>query len=159
MHLLCRPCCFKLLETRFHSIPCCQCQQEHELNVLSFNPPPPLLVKILEQLVVTCDREQCKKAVHMKDLCAHLESKCVLHCTDVVQSITVDQILHQPVNTPPTQIEMETAGHVVRKILSQSSMPFSLPSAGGKSVSACKEPQINNHHCGFFCFVHTSQSH
>ncbi len=137
-HLLCCSCCVQLLRSHLKSIPCPHCQHNHKLETSSFQPPPPIVDKLLQQLVVKCDREKCSKVVHLCDLQSHLDSKCILKSTTVMQSITVDQILQQPANTPPTQIEMEAAGHVVRKILAQSPSPFSFP---GKSVSV--EPELD----------------
>lgn len=131
-HLLCCSCCFQLLRSHLQTIPCPHCQHNHELETSSFQPPPPIVDKLLQHLVVKCDREKCSKVVHLCDLQSHLDSKCILKSTTIQQSITVDQILQQPANTPPTRIEMETAGHIVRKILAQSQTPFSFP---GKSVS------------------------
>ena len=146
-HLLCCSCCFQLLKSHLDSISCPQCQQHHPFESSSFQSPPPLVDKLLKQLVLKCNREKCLKAVYLCDLKTHLDSKCTLKSTMVNQSITVDQILEQPTHTPPTQIEMETAGHVVRKMLSQSHV-FSLPIIGGKSVSfVC-----------LFVFVHTRRS-
>ena len=115
---------------------CPHCHQSHPLEISSFQPPPPLVDKLLQQVIVKCDREKCNKAVHLQDLKVHLDSRCRQNSATILQSITVDQILQQPPNTPPTQIEMETAGYVIRKILSQPQTHFSLPTAGGRSVSS-----------------------
>ena len=129
-HLLCRLCCFHLLASHPHSFPCPHCEHTHELSVASFRAPAALVDRLLRQLVVRCDREKCKKVVHLCDLKAHLDSKCVLYATTIRQSITLDHILQQPVDAPPTQIEMETAGHIIRKILAQSPAPaFNIPSS------------------------------
>ncbi len=133
-HLVCLSCCFDLLKLNLHSIPCPQCQHDHKLVVSSFQSPAPLTDKLFQQLVVRCDRLTCTKVVYLRDLKSHLDSKCTLHDNSSIKhAITLDQILQQPVNVPPTQIEMETAGHVVRKILAQSQAPFSLPT--GRQVS------------------------
>ena len=113
-HLLCRSCCFQLLKSHLDSIPCPCCQQHHQLERFSFQAPPPLVDKLLQRVVV-CDEDKCRKVIYLSDLKAHLESNCALKSTTLNQSITVDQTLQQPANTPPTRIEMEAAGHVVQK--------------------------------------------
>ena len=121
-HLVCRECCFNILKDNLHSLPCPHCQCNHPLQQSTFRTPAPLTDKLLQQLVIRCDRsEACNKVVHLRDLKSHLESKCkLLTNSTITSSVTLDQILQQPVNAPATQIEMEAAGHVVRKILAQS---------------------------------------
>ena len=133
-HQLCCS-CFKLLRSHLDSIPCPHCQHHHQLETATFQPPTPLIDKLLQKVVVKCDKINCTKAVQLTDLKAHLNSNCTLKSYTLNQSITVDQILQQPADTPPTQIEMKMAGHVVHKILTQSQTPFSLPTGGGKHVS------------------------
>ena len=97
---------------------------------------PPLMDKL-----VRCEKEKCMKFIHLSDLKSHLESKCTLHAHSVQHFITLDQVLQQPADIPPTQIEMETGGHVVRKIISQSQTPFSLPTGGHVST---RSPKVTN---------------
>ncbi len=131
-HLVCLSCTLTLLEEDLQSIPCPNCEKQHEISFSSFSAPSPLTVKLLSQLVVRCEKEGCSKAVYLGDLRAHLASNCKqIH--DIRPAVTIEQILEQPTSAPPTQLEMEAAGHVVRrKILSQShsQAPFSLPTGG-----------------------------
>lgn len=78
-HLLCCSCCLQLLRSHLHSIPCPQCQYLHEIEKSSFQSPPPLITKLLQQLVVRCDRGKCTKAVPLCDLKSHLDNKCTLN--------------------------------------------------------------------------------
>lgn len=97
-HLVCCSCCFSLLRTNVHSLLCPHCQQHHELVVSSFQAPAPLTDKCLQQLVIRCDRITCNKVVHLRDLKAHIDSKCVIHDSSTIKhTITLDQILQQPV--------------------------------------------------------------
>ena len=128
-HSLCCTCCFSLLTSNIHSFPCPHCQQAHPLACSSFLAPSPITLKILHQLVISCEKVGCTKTIYLGDLQAHLTSNCTLN-SDLRNAIT---LLEQPTSIPPTHIEMETAGHVVRKILSQSTQgqaSFSLPTGG-----------------------------
>ena len=115
-HLVCRVCCLQLLTINTDSLPCPHWQQIHPQADSSFQAPPPLAVKFLQQLVVRCDREECTEAVHLGDLQAHLDSKCRKTST-TRQAITLEQVMDQSPSVPPTRIEMQAAGLVVRKIL------------------------------------------
>ncbi len=52
-HCLCCGCCIGLLTCLSHALP-----------VTSFTVPSPLTVKLLQQLVVQCEKEGCSKAEH-----------------------------------------------------------------------------------------------
>lgn len=109
------------------------CNQSHELVPSSFLPPSTLTIKFMEQLVLHCDKDpSCKQGVYLSDLRAHIKSNCK-HTSNIQSAVTVAQILEQPTDTPPTKLEMRTAGHVVQKILAQSKEPFSLPTHGNVS--------------------------
>ena len=72
------------------------------LSSLPADPPPrspPLAVKFLQQLVVWCDREECTEAVHLRDLQAHLDSKCRKSST-TRQTITLDRSRTNPLVHP-----------------------------------------------------------
>ena len=129
-HHLCFPCCLQILTSNITSFPCPRCNHSHELAVASFQSPAPIVDKLLQQLVVICEAEKCTKSVYLRDLKLHIESSCKRHHCDVHHAVTLDQVLQEPTDTPPTRIEMETAGHVVRKILANSQGPFSLPTGG-----------------------------
>ena len=132
-HLMCYGCCLKLLTTHLNFFPCPHCKKNHDQAVSTFQAPSPLAVKFLQQLVIRCDREDCTEAVHLKDLKTHLDCKFRKDSTtSILQSITLDQIMDQPPNAPPTRVEIEAAGLVVRKILSQSESQglISLPTGG-----------------------------
>ena len=131
-HCLCCGCCIGLLTSNLLSISCPTCKGKHEITVTSFTVPSPLTVKLLQQLVVHCEKEGCSKAVHLCDLRAHLASNCREN-SDVRHSITLGDILEQPTSAPPTRVEMEAAGHVVRRTMlsqSQGQAHFSLPTGG-----------------------------
>lgn len=135
-HIVCRPCCFHLLNSDPFSCP--ECNQIHQVAVSSIQSPTPLIDKLLRRLLVHCDRERCKKIVHLCDLKTHLDSGCTEAITSVPHSLTIDHILQQPTTAPPTNIEIETAGHVVRKIMSQSpDTSFSLPTGGHVCMYVC----------------------
>lgn len=91
-----------------------------------------LVVHFLQQLVIHCERENCRKLVYLGELRTHLDSGCKKN-SEVKQAITLDQISNQPTHAPPTQVEIATAGVVVRKIMSSQppgQQHFSLPTGG-----------------------------
>lgn len=135
-HVLCYTCCITYLKTNLTSISCPHCQQAHPIVASSFLAPPPLMVKFLAQLVVKCEKVNCLETVYLSDLQRHMNSNCK-HTSDIRQTLTLGQILGRPATSPPTRLELETAGHVVKKILSQSQAqaPFSLPTGGYVSCS------------------------
>ena len=131
-HFVCLPCSIALLSlsSNTDSIHCPDCNTSHELVASSFLPPSTLTIRFIEQLVIHCDKDPCcKQGVYLRDLRAHVESNCK-YTSHIQSSVTVSQILDKPASTPPMQLEMQMAGHVVRKILSQSKEPFSLPTNG-----------------------------
>ena len=67
-HLLCRSCCFQLLKSHLESIPCPYCQQDHPLKQSSFQALPPLVDKLLQKVVIKCDREKCQQAIYLGDI-------------------------------------------------------------------------------------------
>lgn len=135
-HLLCRSCCLESLTTHIESFPCPSCQRTYQQTTSTFQSPSPVVNKLLAKLVVRCENKNCTKLTFLQDLRSHLESRCRLHHTNQ-HSITVDQILQQPVSTPPMQPELEAAGHTVRRILHHSKskgQSFSLPTGGHVSA-------------------------
>jgi len=92
-HLVCYSCCLKILRTNLHSFPCPHCQHHHQLETSTFQPPAPLVDKLLQKVVVKCDMEQCSQATHLPDLKAHIDSKCTQKISTISHDITVDHIL------------------------------------------------------------------
>ena len=115
-HFLCYSCCFAYLKSNVNSFLCPTCGFCHDLTMSTFQPPTPLTGRLLQKLVIRCDNEQCTKVVYLSVLKSHLDSKCAF-VSQLEESVTLDQILQQPTTVPPTQVELEAAGHVVRKIL------------------------------------------
>lgn len=72
-HLLCCSCCFSLLRSNLHFLPCPTCGFNHQLVTSTFQKPGPLVDKLLQQTVVRCDKE-CKNAVYLKDLRVHIDT-------------------------------------------------------------------------------------
>ena len=129
-HCVCCGCCISLLTSNLLSFSCPTCKGKHDITVTSFTVPSPITVKLLQQLVIQCEKG-CNKAVHLCDLRAHLASNC-RESSDVSNSLTIGNILERPTSAPPTRVEMEAAGHVMRRTLSQGQgqTHFSLPTGG-----------------------------
>lgn len=129
---ICSECCIDLLRSNINDLTCLCCKQQHPLTPPTFQAPSPLTAKLLNQLVIRCDRRLCTKTVHLQDLKEHIESGCSSKCTTAASAtLTVEQILDQPIGIPPTRVEVETAGYLVRKIIQQTRDPsISLPTGG-----------------------------
>ena len=145
-HCVCCSCCIRLLASHVLFISCPTCKTQHEIKQTNFTAPSPLTIKLLKQLVIHCEKKNCNKAVYLKDLEAHLASNCKQNI-DVTHSITLDCILKQPTNAPPTQVEMEAAGHVIRRQLlahsqsTQGQAHFRLPTGG------CVSNRVSYNYC------------
>ena len=145
-HCICLSCTIGLLEANLQSIPCPDCEKLHNIATTSFSTPSPLTLKVLGQLVVRCERNDCNKAVYLKDLLVHLASNCTAETHNIRHSVTLDQILDQSTDAPPTQLEMETAGHVICRKVLQSQSPFNLPTGGCVSIIECTSDNCTGTH-------------
>ena len=132
-HMICCSCCFDHLKSNMNSFCCASCKENHLLTISSFGKPASLTLKFMSQLMIHCDHDSCHGIIYLCDLQRHVESKCT-YTSNIRHALTVNQILEQPLSTPPTQAEMDAAGHVVRKLLCQSSRPFNLPTGGWVSL-------------------------
>ena len=133
---ICYTCCLGMLRKSDGGVTeCPSCHEEHELAINSFQAISPVVTKLLSNLVIRCEVPSCNKPVLLQHLGKHIESGCKEMVADVASTLTVEQVLEQPLDVPPTSLEKRAAGHLVRKMLHQSceSNTFTVPpgSRGG----------------------------
>ena len=63
-----------------------------------------------------------------------IESKCTFS-SSISRAFTLNQVIEKPINDPPSQEEIKAAGHVVRKLLCQSSHTVTLSTGGNVSFN------------------------
>ena len=143
----CLDCCLWLIQKGDMSN-CPSCGSEHEVDFSTFSQIPAFLLKILLQQVLHCI---CSKPVRLEHLRAHLDTSCKELVADIPSSVTLEQILEQPLDTPPTTFERQVVGHLFRKMMQQSthSQTVTVPTGGHVSVG---EHTHNTH-------THTQHTH
>ena len=79
-----------------------------------------------------------QETIYLHHLRQHLDSSCSYSSRGIDHSITLDNILQQSsATTPPTDIEVRAAGHVVKKMLNCSDQ-LNLPTGGHVSTTKKK---------------------
>ena len=109
--LACSSCCLDLVykKTQF----CCPgCSHEHESGIDSFSHVSPTVNKILCDLVVKCTK--CNKNIRL----ATLNDNC-LHHKSMNENITLEEIIQQPLEAEPTNLEKRAAASLVTRLLHQ----------------------------------------
>ncbi len=139
----CADCCIGLAQ-KGDITSCPSCQQCHDTTTASFQPVSSVHMKLLSHLVLKCD---CGKSVLLGSLAQHLSSGCREMVAEVASAITVEQILEQPLDAPTTSLEKQAAGHLVRKMLHQSSNPNTITVPTGGHVcrySVCVQVHVES---------------
>ena len=105
-------------------------------------------MKVLGDLLVTCDKPLCTEVVALKNLQKHMASGCTheIH-TFSPSKLTVGQILSRPLTSPPTTAERKAATSVVKRLIGTSADGegtsrsrkdmVRLPTAGQVRAHAC----------------------
>ncbi len=114
---VCSDCCSRTIQSTYSlDCPCCT---EHSLNSTTINPPSPLLLSLLKDLLLFCIR--CSRAVKLEEYSLHLAGNCRSHCAimNSPSKVTLRDVLDKPSTSPATPAELRTAQHLVRRIISQ----------------------------------------
>lgn len=128
--IVCSECCFKRIQsTSSLSCPCCS---GHSLNSSSVQPPSPLLVSLLEDLLILC-LKRCGKVVKVHQYENHLSGNCKTHYhldtqVKLPSQLTLEEVLSKPTTSPATPVEVKAAHHLVRRIMDNGDGP------GGQGV-------------------------
>ena len=125
--------CFLWLVQRGEIRTCPSCRKEHNIEV---SPIPSLILKLLLQQVLYCT---CSNPVRLEHLREHLNSSCKELVADTPFILTLEQVLDQPLGTPPSSLEKQAAGHIVKTMLQQSpdADTITVPTGGHVSVDTC----------------------
>ena len=109
---------------------CPSCHTEHEPS--SVTAAPTVVINLLLNQVLKCI---CGKQIQLQHLQQHLNSGYKEFIVESPVTVTVEDILQQPLDAPATSLEKRTAGHLVRKMLHQSeSATICLPTGGHVSI-------------------------
>ena len=106
--IICAGCCRQWIQhTQMSNVSCPSCY-DHQLSSASIRPLPPLILSLLSDLVLPCNR--CGKLVKTNEYTRHLSSNSrpVLNSPS---EVTLKDVLTRPVSTPATQMERK---HLVR---------------------------------------------
>ncbi len=112
--LVCLECCLELLRK---DESCPACSEHHESVKESFNQPSPVIQKILDNLVLHCDNPHCNSPILLQHLGRHVESGCKAYMRMAAESLTLEQVLQQPLDTPPTSLESNVLGQLASRAL------------------------------------------
>ena len=106
--------CFLWLAQRGEITTCPSCRKQHNIEV---SPTPSLILELLLQQVLRCT---CNNPVRLWHLRERLNSSWEELVADTPCILTLKQVLEQPLGTPPTSLEKQAAGRIVKKMLQQS---------------------------------------
>lgn len=112
-HYMCVPCIISSCEAG--NILSCSCNNS-PIAVHQLRAPCVVVMKLFNSLLVRC-MSQCGQVMEMKHLKQHLESNCAHIQILSPSKITVDHILHTPDNSTPSQMEVQTTGLLVEKLM------------------------------------------
>ena len=134
--LVCTSCVIHLLRScNLSSYPCPSCKEAHTIDKASFPEATTVVMGMLGDLLVKCDKVKCTQVVALKHLRRHLASGCSETAPTFSPSkLTVAQILSRPLTSPPTSVERKAATSVVKRIMNTplpgSSCTVKLPTSG-----------------------------
>ncbi len=112
--LACCSCCLDFTKNKNTRFRCPGCSSEHESITNTFTQISPIVNKIICDLLVKC--EKCHKKIRL----AIVNEDCCHH-QSIDQNATLDDIIHQPLESEPTKIERQVAASLVKRILHQQS--------------------------------------
>ena len=119
------------------SYTCTSCSGVHTISDASYPAAPDLLIKVLGELLLTCDIASCSEVVALKNLKTHVQSGCKATLPTFSPSkLTIGQIVSRSLTSPPTAAERKAATSVVKRLMSSppgplhSSSVVKLPTAG-----------------------------
>lgn len=129
-------------------MPCPCCKQSHSITSSSFPPASEVVLKVIEALLLHCDKPLCTAVVELKHLRDHVESGCQNTLTTYSPSkLTIGQVLSRPLQSPPTVVEQKAAAKVVQRLMhtSTTSATQTLPSPVVKLTTAGTVSNLHAH--------------
>ena len=131
-HYLCVPCIIKCYEDS--SILSCSCGSG-PVTAYHLRLPPPVVMKVLNGLLVRCVNG-CREVMEFEHLHQHITSKCAVVNIPPTSKVTVDLLLHAPDPEGRSQMETETIGLLVEKLLPANGS-ITVKSNSGKVLHRC----------------------
>lgn len=121
-HYMCKSCIASSCENG--DILACQCTNT-AIKASHLNSPPALVIKLYENLLVSC---KCRQVIELKTLEQHLASKCTKVEIPPPSNVTVHNLLQSICDTP-SQMQTHTTGLLVDKLLPHNgSLTYKSPS-------------------------------
>ena len=126
------------------SFPCPSCKEVHEISDSSHPSANEMVVKVLGELLLTCDEMSCSDIVALKNLRKQVTSGCKFdtYNTFSPSKLTVRQIISRPLTSPPTSTEKIAASRVVKRMLGCSNEPSTSTSPSGPVIKLPAAGQV-----------------
>lgn len=140
-NVVCSSCCLQWVQTS--PKPCCPCcygDYEHLLTSDSISTPPKVLISLLENLLITCNK--CEQTIRAGDHTSHIHSEC-------------GKYIHSPMSIQTEEEERAACSVIKRKLSDSKDGTISVSTAG-------KVHSINSENVGFIIYVlatHLGQDH
>ena len=136
--LVCAGCCSKWIQSFGHpATPCPCCFSSDPLSIVDIRPPPPVVVKLLGNLLVQCRR--CNNNTRAENYTLHTQSGCDQYI--YVPPITIQDMLSHPPKTPVLESEQQIARKIVTWLLHSS--PDSTLTVPTRGKVTCSIPLLN----------------
>ena len=137
--LVCAGCCSQWIQSFGHpATPCPCCYSSDPLSIVDIRPPPPLVVKLLGNLLV----HKCTDHNHFAcEVYSSQPSCCCCISYIYVPPITIQDMLSHPPKTPVLESERQIAGKIVTRLLHSSPDDTLTVPTGGKVT--CGIPLLN----------------
>ena len=134
----CAGCCSKWIQSFGHpATPCPCCFSSDPLSIVDIRPPPPVVVKLLGNLLVQCRR--CNNNTRAENYTLHTQSGCDQYI--YVPPITIQDMLSHPPKTPVLESEQQIARKIVTWLLHSS--PDSTLTVPTRGKVTCSIPLLN----------------
>ena len=136
--LVCAGCCSQWIQSFCRpATPCPCCYSSDPVSIADIRPPPPVVVKLLGNLLVQCRR--CNNNTRAENYTLHTQSGCDQYI--YVPPITIQGMLSHPPKIPVLESERQIAGKIVTRLLHSSPDDTLTVPTGGKVT--CGIPLLN----------------
>ena len=117
--LTCANCLCRWLQVS-EKLQCPGCCCNHQLSEETIKSPTPVILDLLASLKMRC--LVCGQITTIKNHKAHIVSKCQgYYSSEVPAEVSVRDLLSTPAGTPTQPMERRIAGHLVKRIIAESS--------------------------------------
>lgn len=131
-NLICMKCCLPLIKS--NEFTCPGCTLVHDSSISNINTIAPLIQTMICNLQFQCPK--CNKVVRLDDATDHDQSEC--SSFTILLPLTVEDVLHQPLQSEPTKLEQLAAVNVVQRMMTNTSdSTVTLPTGGHVSLILC----------------------